>query len=384
MNYSKLKIIIVDGLVGNDYSTCLALGISSTGIEICLVVPENRKVNLLNNNIEVLAWSPTKDKKISRITKFSNYCKYLLKLFNLINKNKPRIVHYQFFRRQEDIIFLLFLKLTGIKIVYTAHNILPHERTMVDFYLYKLVYFISNEIIVHSEFIKNKLVNAFKVSPKKVNVIHHGNFDIYLPKKNISKSEARLKLNLNETNDVILFFGYIREYKGLDLLLKAIPIAMQKNPNLKLIIAGMPANPELKERYTKTIESLNSKEQIIYEFSFIPSDDIAGYFSASDLVILPYKNIDHSGIVHLAYSFAKPILATNVGDFSEIIEEKKSGFLIEKDDYEKLADAIYNAFADKDILVRMGLYAKELNRTKYSWDEIGKKTVDLYCKIISV
>ena len=383
MNYSKLKIIIVDGLVGNDYSTCLASGLSSAGVKISLVVPENRKVYLSDNNVEVYAWAPTKDKTISRITKFSNYCKYLLKLFNLINKNKPRIVHYQFFRRKEDIIFLLFLKLTGIKIVYTAHNILPHERTMVDFYLYKLVYLASNKIIVHSDYIKNKLLLTFNISEKKVEVIPHGNFDIYLPKNDISKSVARIKLNLNETDDVILFFGYIREYKGLDLLLEAIPIAIQKNPKIKLIIAGMPANPELKERYTQMIESLNCKEQIIYKFSYIPSDDIAGYFSASDLVILPYKNIDHSGIVHLAYSFARPILATNVGDFSEIIEEKKSGFLVEKDNYKKLADAINNAFADKNILVQMGFYAKELNRTKYSWDEIGKRTMDIYHNIFS-
>ena len=383
MANSAITISMVDGLVGNDYSTCLAQGLSSVGVKILLVVPENRKISLLDDNIIVYHWLPTKDKTKSNVNKFFYYFKYLFKLFSLINKNKLRIIHYQFFRRKEDILLLLLLKLTGTKIVYTAHNVLPHERTRIDFYLYKLVYLVVNEIIVHSESIKNKLIYTFKISHKKINVIHHGNFDIYLPQKDISKSEARIKLNLIENDDIILFFGYIREYKGLDILLKAFSIATQKNPRLKLIIAGSPASLELKEKYTQMIESHNFKGRIICEFSFIPSENIAIYFKASDLVVLPYREIDHSGIVHLSYSFARPILATNVGDFSEIIEENKTGFLVEKDDYENFARVILTAFYDKKLLSKMGLYAKELSNTKFSWNVIGKMTANLYHKILS-
>lgn len=381
MNISELNITLVDNLVGNDYSTCLALGLSTSMSKISLVVPENRKINFVNENIKVYYWSPTKDQTKSKFVKFVNYYTYLIRLFNLIHKNK-KIVHYQFFRRKEDVLFLIILKLTGIRIVYTAHNILPHNRTKFDFLIYKLVYQIVNEIIVHSEYIKNKLVSTFNVSSQKVNVIPHGNFDIYLPKKNISKNDARKILNLKENDDVILFFGYIKEYKGLDTLIKSFPKAAKKNSKLKLLIAGMPENLNLKERYIKLIESLNCKESVLYEFSFIPSDSIALYFSASDLVVLPYRNIDHSGIIHLSYSFARPILATNVGDFSEIIEERITGFLVEKDDHNILAEAIYAAFLNKNLLVKMGLKAQDLNTTKYSWDEIGKRTAELYSRLI--
>jgi glycosyltransferase involved in cell wall biosynthesis len=381
MKISELNITLVDNLVGNDYSTCLALGLSTSMSKISLVVPENRKISFVDEKIKVYYWSPTKDQTKSKFVKFVNYYKYLIRLFNLIHKNK-KIVHYQFFRRKEDVLFLIILKLTGIRIVYTAHNILPHNRTKFDFLIYKLVYQIVNEIIVHSEYIKNKLVSTFNVSSQKVNVIPHGNFDIYLPKENISKNDARKILNLKEDDDVILFFGYIKEYKGLDTLIQSFPKAAQKNSKLKLLIAGMPENLKLKERYIKLIESLNCKESVLYEFSFIPSNSIALYFSASDLVVLPYRNIDHSGIIHLSYSFARPILATNVGDFSEIIEERITGFLVEKDDHNILAEAIYDAFLNKNLLVEMGLKAQDLNTTKYSWDEIGKRTAELYSRLI--
>ncbi|MCU0343657.1 MAG: glycosyltransferase family 4 protein [Ignavibacterium sp.] len=381
MKISELNITLVDNLVGNDYSTCLALGLSTSMSKISLVVPENRKISFVDEKIKVYYWSPTKDQTKSKFVKFVNYYKYLIRLFNLIHKNK-KIVHYQFFRRKEDVLFLIILKLTGIRIVYTAHNILPHNRTKFDFLIYKLVYQIVNEIIVHSEYIKNKLVSTFNVSSQKVNVIPHGNFDIYLPKENISKNDARKILNLKEDDDVILFFGYIKEYKGLDTLIQSFPKAAQKNSKLKLLIAGMPENLKLNERYIKLIESLNCKESVLYEFSFIPSNSIALYFSASDLVVLPYRNIDHSGIIHLSYSFARPILATNVGDFSEIIEERITGFLVEKDDHNILAEAIYDAFLNKNLLVEMGLKAQDLNTTKYSWDEIGKRTAELYSRLI--
>jgi glycosyltransferase involved in cell wall biosynthesis len=233
------------------------------------------------------------------------------------------------------------MKLAGVRLVYTAHNVLPHETGKLDKYLYSLIYKSAHYIIVHSDYIKEKLLISFSVKEEKVKVIPHGNFDIYLPAKRITKSEARRKLNMNVNDKILLFFGYIREYKGLDLLLDAFQTAKDCDSELKLLIAGMPFNEELKTHYSKRIKEI-SADRIIQHFKFIPSDEVQNYFEASDIVILPYKNIDHSGIIHLAYSFCKPVIVTNVGDFPETVEDGKSGYIIEYNK-EELSDAIHES-----------------------------------------
>jgi glycosyltransferase involved in cell wall biosynthesis len=235
-----------------------------------------------------------------------------------------------------------------------------------------------DNIIVHSAYIQQKLQKEFNVPDKRICIIPHGNFDFYVPQNLITSGEARFHLNILSSEDVILFFGFIREYKGLDLLLDSFSKASFSNSSLRLIIAGEPGNKTLYEKYEKLINNSEAKEKITYNFSYIPMEQIQLYFRAADFVVLPYKNIDHSGIIHLAYSFAKPIIATKVGDFPETIEEGKSGYLVEKNNSDALAKCILNAFNNRNKISQMGKFANELSVTKYSWKDIAKKTIALY------
>ena len=155
----------------------------------------------------------------------------------------------------------------------------------------------------------------------------HGNFDHYLPETSLSKQEARQELGLCENDLVLLFFGYIRAYKGLDMLLEAFEIAAKKNNRLKLVIGGMPHTTELEKATRTFIEKSPVKDRILFHARFIPHDAIKHYFMSADIVALPYKHIYHSGIIHLAYSYGRAVIATNVGDFSETIVQEKSGYI---------------------------------------------------------
>ncbi len=376
---SAVKAVVVDSLVGNDYSLCLCAGLTEAGQEIGLVTVENRE-SPFAVDYPLMKWAPQKQGG-SKIGKLFQYFGYLWRLYRYAAKQKKygHVLHFQFFRRERvESFYVAFLKMMGIRIVYTAHNIVPHEGTSLDRWLKALVYRSAHAIIVHSNYIKKALLEAFPMPADKIHVIPHGNFDHYLPKEPLSKAAARSRLGLTAENKTLLFFGYIREYKGLDLLLDAFVIAAAIDPELRLVIAGAPHTDALERSSNELIERSGLADRVIFHAKFIPHEDIELYFVSSDLVVLPYKHIYHSGIIHLAYSYGRPSLATNVGDFSETIEQGKSGYILEENSPQALADMILKAVEDPQKLCEMGRYAKSLSSSKYSWTDIGRQTRRVY------
>ncbi len=139
------------------------------------------------------------------------------------------------------------------------------------------------------------------------------------------------------------------------MLLRSVP---KEDKSLRPVIAGAPQTQELENHYRRRIEQISRDDSIIFHAGFIPSEKVAGYFVACDVVILPYKEIDHSGIVHLSYSFGRPLIATNVGDFSEVIDDGKSGYLLEENSAGCLSETILGAFSNNTRLGDMGHYAR--------------------------
>lgn len=375
-----MKILLVDSLIGNDYSICLCSALSKIKCDVSMVTTEDRETDLIPN-FQIMRWAPSKKKGTLKINKTFNYLKYLYKIVHFALRAKPDIIHFQFFRKDiPESLFYSILNRLKITLVYTAHNVLPHERRKADFFFKLLVLKSSRAIIVHSRSLKKMLTYKFKINPNKIAIIPHGNFDIYLPKEKLSQAISRKKLGLFVNDNVMLFFGNIREYKGLDLLLQAFRIASKHDEYLKLVIAGSPYSKKLENYYQELIAMMKLDDRILFHSKFIPNSKISLYFEASDLVMLPYKNIYHSGIMHLAFSFGKPVIATRVGDFEEIIEWGKNGFLVNKGDYIGMAKIITDAFQDKNKLKEMGELARILNKEKYSWVNIAEMTNKLYEK----
>jgi glycosyltransferase involved in cell wall biosynthesis len=373
-----MKAIMVDSLVGNDYSTCLCSALAEAGVDITLIVPENRIIGG-TVNFPVKYWAPTKETGYSRYKKTTRYFNFLLKLLLHIKGSKVDIVHFQFFRRERiESFYFCLLRLLAVNLVITAHNVLPHEKGKIDLLLKYIVYRSAKSIVTHSNFVKQKLSEMFRISEKKIKVIPHGDFDIYLSENSLSKHDARVNLDLSDKDHVLLFFGLIRDYKGLPFLLDAFEIAAGSDRQLKLIIAGQPPTAESEQGYRQRIAQIESKDRIIFHSKFIPNEQVADYFIATDIVALPYKNIYHSGIVHLAFSFGRPIVATRVGDFIETIENGKNGFVLDENTTENMAKMIAAGFSDEQRLMRMGKFARYTSETKYSWDRIARLTRKLY------
>jgi D-inositol-3-phosphate glycosyltransferase len=385
MGANKIKVLMIDSWVGesgNDYALYLCDALKKVGIDITLVVTDDNKNNGAVD-FPFLPLSPSKTKSVSKFKKFFKYYNYLLVVYKLIRKEKFDVVHFQFFRRRRiESLYFAMLKLRRIKLAHTVHDVTPLNENKLDHFFSLMVYKAADLLFVHSNSNKKALTQQAKLNEDKIKVVPHGDFDNYVPDRILTKPEARKFFNLTQEQNVILFFGAIKEYKGLDILLNSLSSASKKINNLSLIIAGSPDPVELKFEYRNIISKLPKEINIIFHDEFIPNVEIERYFIASDVVLLPYRRISHSGVLHLAYSFGRPVIATNVGDFEETIEEGKSGFVLSSNSPESLSEKIIQAFSNRLKLDEMGKYARHLSETKYSWKSSAELMKPIYDKII--
>lgn len=372
MSVTKIKVLMIDSSIekdGNDYALHLCKALKNAGINVGLVVIEDY-INNGTADYPLFLLAPSKAKNIGKVKKFFKYYNYLLGIYKLIRQEKYDVIHFQFFRRRRiESLYFSMLKLLGIKLAHTVHDVTPLNESKIDHLFNLLVYKSADILFVHSNTNKKTLAQLINLDEEKIKVVHHGDFDTYIPDRIISKSEARNFFGLSQEQNVILFFGAIKEYKGLDILLNSLSFAAMKINKLVLIIAGMAGDAETRSlvlQYKDIISKLPQEIKVIFHDEFIPNAEVAKYFIASDVVVLPYRRITHSGIPHIAYSFGRPVIATNVGDFEEIIEEGKSGFVLSSNSKENLSEKIIQAFSDRQKLEEMGKYARHLNEAKYT------------------
>lgn len=188
----------------------------------------------------------------------------------------------------------------------------------------------------------------------------------------VSKTEARDRLNLDPEGKYLLFFGLIREYKGLDLTLKALGHPELKAQNVKLIVAG--EFYESKEKYLQLIADLGIQDQVIIHDEFIATSDIKHYFSAADLAIQTYKTASQSGVTLIAFNFDCPILVTDVGGLSEVVIHNQVGFVCPKDPIQ-IADQI-QTFFNQNLFDSISANIA-IEKKKYSWETFSNKLIEL-------
>jgi glycosyltransferase involved in cell wall biosynthesis len=156
--------------------------------------------------------------------------------------------------------------------------------------------------------------------------------------RQLSSLEARNEFGIAADVPVLLFFGYVRRYKGLDLLLQAMPSILEKEPSLKLIVAGQFF--ERPERYRKLVSQLGIARNVDLHPGYVPSDRTGLYFAAADAVVLPYRNATQSGVVQLAYGYGLPVIATPVGALPDMIRHGQTGWIAGDDSPGKIAEAV--------------------------------------------
>jgi glycosyltransferase involved in cell wall biosynthesis len=248
------------------------------------------------------------------------------------------------------------------RILCIADNVIPHEKRPGDLVFTKYFLKTIDSFITMSKDVKNDLL---KFTDKPVQFLHHPVYDNY--GSLIPKAEACKKLKLNPDKDYILFFGFIRKYKGFDILLQAMNDERIRASNIKLIVAG--EFYDKRETYDEIIEQNKLQDKVNMFTEFIPNDDVFYYFSAADLVVQPYKSATQSGITQVAYHFEKPMVVTNVGGLAEGVPDGKVGFVTEPEP-KAIADAILRFYQPKSIPnLRQNILEE---KKKYSWNSFVK------------
>lgn len=380
----KFKVLMIEtGGWGGicHYTYNLANALSDSGIEDLIVISGRRyELEELERSFKLIKYF---DSNKSYLTNISG-------LISILRKERPSVVHIQsILSPRKDWVLILLTKMLGIPVVYTVHNILPHEEEERGASglrsAFSIIYKNSKRLIAHSESNKMELIREFGISPEKINVIPHGNYLFLVPSEAITKEEARKKIGLNESDKVILSFGAIRKYKGIDYLIRAFKKVVEEIPDSRLLIAGKPmtvGEDPVKDSYRDLIEKLGLKDKVILHPRYIPLSDIHEYFTASDVTVFPYLDTTESGSLQTALAFSKPVIATKVGSFEDAVEEGRNGFLIPPADEKALSEAILKILSlDEKNLNEMGNHSKFISEKRYDWEEIAKETLGVYKEV---
>lgn len=289
-------------------------------------------------------------------------------------QKSAQLVHWQSASHPNMLLWLMrLIPLKKLPWVYTVHNVLPHENSTSMLSLYQKIYEKMDALIFHNQHSIDQFHKLFPTIQAKKTVIPHGEYG--------TLGSVDLSEEYPET-PTILFFGNIRPYKGLKHLIQAFPQIQEKIPNAKLHIAGQPL--ENFSLYQQLLEELKITDSVTCTLDYLPDEEIPTVFRDASVVVLPYEHIDQSGVLLLAMGMGRAVVASAVGGLPEVINDGKTGVLVEPKNPEALADAVSTLLSDHDALRTMGKAAAQDVNTRFAWDTIAKSTVKYYHEVLDI
>jgi glycosyltransferase involved in cell wall biosynthesis len=262
----------------------------------------------------------------------------------------------------------LIRKKLKAKLLFICHNVVEHESSGIKKLCTRMVLTKGTDFIVHSQ---EDLENLKAIIPNsKVIKSYHPTYEVF--NNNVpNKMQAREKLGLS--GNVMLFFGFVRPYKGLKYLLDSMAEVVSEVDVTLLVVGEFWKD---KEQYIEQIERLGLKDKVKIVDEYVPNEEVGKYFSASDIVVLPYVSATGSGIVQMAYGFNKPVISTKVGSLTEVVIGGKTGYLIEPRNSRALSKAILDFYRDK----KEDEFTKNISveREKFSWKNM-RQTIEGLC-----
>jgi len=292
---------------------------------------------------------------------------------------QPGIIHAQWaLFPYLDAIFWKTLRRMGWLIVFTCHDPIPLRGSLPRFYLRATNHLCSSAdaIVVHGKWARGVLMEA-GVPSEKIHIIDPGPpIADWLG----DRESARRSLGLNPTIPVVLFFGYIKQYKGLLILLESLPLIRRAAGDFILIIAGEMMDDWSK--YRQRVATLDIAGLLRWSDGYVPQEMSLAYFAAADIVVLPYLEASSSGVLLSAYTARKPVVASGIGDIPAMVADGETGILVSPGNPAELSRALADLMLDRQKAELMGTRGHELVRTRFNWERIAGLTGKLYCQLL--
>lgn len=264
-----------------------------------------------------------------------------------INPDLIAFIWYQpFFGFSVGTIARMLQKKFQKKILFITENIISHESMFYDKFLTKYALYSADKFLVLSDVVEKGIRSMYP--GKKVFRSTLPIYDCYGFESTLTKNQAREKLNIPLNKKVVLFFGYIRAYKGLMFLIEAMKKLLEEDDSYFLLIVG--EFYESKDKYLEKINELGIDKNTLIVDRYVPNEEVGIYYMAADLVVLPYVSATQSGILNIAYGFRKPVVVTNVGGLPELVENGKTGFIVEPKNSLAISEGIKKYFNASNIV----------------------------------
>jgi glycosyltransferase involved in cell wall biosynthesis len=314
---------------------------------------------------------------------------YYGKLLRYVHRNSPKVLHILWnnkFEYLDRTLVLAFYRLLGKRIALTVHNVNARQRdgndSLANRLTLKIQYRLVDHLFVHTEGMKRALERDFDVPSSKISVIPFG-INSTVPNTALTSSEARKHLGLTDGQKVLLFFGNVAPYKGLEYLVEAMALLSRTSADYRLVIAGRVKNCQpYWEAIQKQVSAI--RPFVIEHSEFVPDAETEIYFKAADVLVLPYNQIFQSGVLCLGYNFGLPVIASDVGSLKEDIVEGKTGYVCAPRDPVGLAKGIEKYFASELYrqLARLRGEIQSFARKRYSWSKVGEITRAVYQNLL--
>jgi len=389
-----LRVALLTGGGDKPYALGMAAALTSEGISIDFIgsddlnVPElrtNRRVNFLNLRGD-------QNPNARPIRKMTRVFTYYWRLVCYSARAKPKIFHILWnnrFQLFDCTLLMLYYKLVRKRIVFTAHNVNAGKRDSNDSWLnrlsLKVQYNLSDHLFVHTDGMKSEMISEFHLPESKISVIPFG-VNNTVPNTGLSSAEAKRRLDVSSGDKIMLFFGNIAPYKGLEYLIAAVSALLEKDRSYRLLIVGKSKGPKTYwNEIRRTIVNSNIGDRVIEKIEYVPDEETELYFKAADALILPYAQVFQSGVLFLGYNFGLPAIAADVASLKNEIVEGKTGLVFRAQDPSDLASKIDEYFKSElfSNLENTRSQIKQYANDRYSWSKVAEITTAVYSNLLS-
>jgi len=325
-------------------------------------------------------------------SKLGRILRYYLRLFAFAARSRAPVFHILWNNKFEFVdrtLLTAWYRACGKRVVMTVHNVNAGRRDGRDGVWnrlsLRLQYRLVQHIFVHTNLMKRELVSDFGVTEDRITVIPFGIND-EAPQTTLTGAEARRRLAIDRGAKIVLAFGQIAPYKGLDLLAEIVPALVAAAPDICIVIAGKikRGHEEYWDAVSARLAPYVGSGRVLLRLGHVPDGEIEVYFKAADCLVLPYREIFQSGLPFLSYAFGLPVISSDAGGLPDEVVEGETGFCFPAEDPDALRTAILKYFSSdlhESLEIRRAAI-RRLALARYSWAKVGSASVSIYGRLL--